>query len=89
MFFKRKKKEENKKYYVIAVCKTADIHTKYGEYPCKFDTHAGARNTILSYAKWGEEVLRQEENYKNKPAGAWKIKNRWLVIEEKIEKRGG
>ena len=85
-FIKRKKKNVEKKYYVIAICKTADINTKYGEYPCKFDTCADARNTILSYGKWGEEILRQEENYTHKPAGAWKIKNKWLVIEEKLKK---
>ena len=88
MFFIKRKKEKVKKYYVIAVCRTADINTKYGEYPCKFDTCYDARNTILSYARWGEEILRQEENYSNKPAGAWKIKNKWLVIQEKIEKMG-
>lgn len=80
-FFKKKKQP----YYVISICKTANLNTKYGEYPCKFENKNEARQLILSYhLGWGEEILRQEENYKNKPADAWRVKNRWLIIEEKM-----
>ncbi len=83
MFF-NKRKEIKIKQYVIAICKTSDLKTKYGEYPCKFENKNLARQLILSYNYgWGNEILHQDENYEHKPANAWKIKNKWLIIEEK------
>ena len=82
MFFT--KRREKKVVYKIAFCDTPDLRTKFGEDTILYNSFEDAEHRIYKSKAcgWRNAVLAQEENFYNKPFGAWKIDSAWLVIEK-------